>query len=104
MIKTVSVRATKEYEINLGEKVLSQDFITEFESYMWELDGDTLQEKQNKLYEFAAQQIARGEEEFIEGLGHIASVRTVKFKQKDGNQINVVWNDTVDEIETEIVG
>jgi hypothetical protein len=104
MKKTVCVTIEKEYEIELGDSVLTQEFINEFESYMFELDGDTLEEKQGSLFEFAARQLAIGEEYFIEGIGNIASVRTVDFKRKQGDKIVVVWDDKYENIEAEVVG
>lgn len=103
MIKTVRVMIEKEYEISLSPELLTQEFVTEFESYMFDLEGDTLEDKQNKLFEFAARQLAQGEEQFIEGLGPVASVRTIRFKQDGGKKINVVWDDTVDDMEAEVV-
>jgi hypothetical protein len=102
--KSVIVRTEKHYEIDIADSVLTQEFINEFESYMFALDGDTLEEKQNNLFEFAARQLAQGEEYFIEGLGKIASVNTVKFKQDRGDKIDVVWKETYDGVETEVVG
>jgi hypothetical protein len=102
MKKSIIVRTEKHYEIDIADRVLTQEFVDEFESYMFELDGCNLEEKQIALFEFAARQLAQGEEYFIEGLGKIASVRTVKFKQVPGEVISVVWNDTYENVETEV--
>jgi hypothetical protein len=102
MKKTVRVAIEKEYEVELADRVLTQEFVDEFESYMFELDGGNLEEKQIALFEFAARQLAQGEEYFIEGLGKISSVRTVKFKQVPGEVMPVVWNDTYENVETEV--
>jgi hypothetical protein len=104
MKKTVRVTTEKEYEIEIHEEILKQSFINEFESYMFELEGTNLEQKQNDLFAFAARQLAQGEESFIEGIGKIASVRTAKFKQDQGDVIPLVWNDTYEDVETEVVG
>lgn len=69
MKKTVLVTIEKEIEIELAPEVLTQEFLTEFESYMFQLRGDDLEERQESLFKYAAKQIAEYEGCFIEGLG-----------------------------------
>ena len=104
MKHTVCVTIEKEYDIEIDDKVLTPEFVKEFESYMFELDGDDFEEKVGSLFEFAARQLTHGEEHFIEGLGHTASVRTVKFKQEEGKNVTVVWEDKFESTETEVTG
>jgi hypothetical protein len=102
--KSVIVHTEKHYEIDIADSVLTQEFIDGFEKYMWELGGFTLEQKHNDLFAYAARMLAQGEEYFIEGIGKIASVHTVKFKQDRGDKIDVVWNDTCEGVETEVAG
>jgi hypothetical protein len=104
MKKNVHVVIEKEYEIELKDNLLTQESVKEFESYMFELDGDTLEEKQNNLFAYAARQIAEYDTDFVEGLGKAASVRTAPFYEKEGKVVHVVWDDKWSEVETEIVG
>jgi hypothetical protein len=99
----VSVTIEKEYDIEIDDNILTHEFVKEFESYMFELDGTDFEEKVGNLFEYAARQLAHGEEHFVEGIGQIASVRTVSFKRKEGEKIAVVWNDTYESTDTEIV-
>jgi hypothetical protein len=103
MKKIVRVVIEKEYEIELKDFLLTQESVSAFEEGFWELDGDSLDEKIGDLFKVAAHQLAIGEERFIEGLGPCASVRTVEYKEKSGERVNVVWNDTYEDIETEVV-
>lgn len=103
MKKTIRVVIEKEYEINIADELINQPFLEAFEYSFWELDGESFDEKVNSLFEAAAYQLARGEENFIEGIGPCASVRTVKYKEQEGKNILVVWNDTYDETEAEVV-
>lgn len=103
MKKTARVQITKEYEIELKDSILTPEYIKEFESYMFELEGDTLEEKYAELFKFAAQQIAEYDTDFVEGLGKTASVRTAPFHEKEGKTVYVVWDDKWSDVETEIV-
>jgi hypothetical protein len=104
MKKSIIVRTEKHYEIDIVDSALTQEFINEFEKYMWQLEGYTLEEKRNDLFAHAARQLAQGEEYFIEGIGKTASLRTLPFKQKQGEKIDVVWVDTYEDVETEVAG
>ena len=102
MKKTVRVTIEKEFEIELKDEVLTPEFIKEFESYMWELDG-TLERQQKELFEYAARQIALYDLDFIEGLGKTASIMTAPYHEKQGKVVNVVWKGIYDDVETEVV-
>lgn len=103
MKKTVRVVTEREYEIEIKDEILNQEFVNAFEEGFWELDGDTLEDKINDLFKSVAYQLNNGEEYFIEGVGPCANVHTVKYKDAHGANTTVVWNDTFEEIETEIV-
>jgi hypothetical protein len=102
--KTIRVVIEKEYEIELKDNILTQENIKEFESYMWELDGDTLEAKQEELFKFAARQIAEYDVDFVEGLGNVCKASMVGYYERNGAVMNVVWNDTYEDVETEVVG
>lgn len=101
-MKTITVKIEKQYNITLAPDVCTQEFVNEFESYMWELEGDTLEEKLVELHAYAARMIAQYDLDFIEGLGPCASVRTASLHEKQGKKINVVWEDTYEDVETEV--
>lgn len=103
MKRTVRVVIEKEYEVELKSELLTQAFADEFESYMFTLDGDTLKEKQEHLCKFAAAQLAQYDNDFIEGIGQVASVLVAPYHEKDGHRVNVVWKDNYEDVETEIV-
>lgn len=103
MKKTVKVVIEKEYEISISDALLTPEAIEQFESYMFELYGYSLECKQDSLFEYAAQQIAEYEVDFVEGLGHTCSVRTAPFHERGGKIISVIWDDKYYDIETEIV-
>lgn len=95
MKKTIRVTIEKEYEIELAPEVLTQEFVDEFESYMFELDGNDLEEKQESLFKFAATQ-AQYNPTFIEGLGKAENCF-------GGRQANVIYKQTEEWIDTEVV-
>lgn len=95
MKKTVRVTIEKEYEIELAPEVLTQEFIDEFQSYMFKLSGEDLEDKQDSLFQFAAKQIAQ-DCLFVEGVG------------KAENYLynipsNVVYKETEEWIDSEVV-
>ena len=66
----VEVTVTKEYEVEVDENIINEDFRKNFESYMWQLNDDDTQEAFAKAL---AEQSARfGVNEFIEGFGRCA--------------------------------
>ena len=66
----VEVTITKEYEVEVDENIINEDFRKEFEQYMWTLDDEDTQEAFAKAL---AEQSARlGVNEFIEGFGRCA--------------------------------
>jgi len=95
MKKTVRVTIEKEYEIELTPEVLTQEFIDEFESYMFELSGEDLEEKQESLFKFAATQ-AGYNPSFIEGLGKAEN-------ELYGRPANVVYKQIEEWIDMEVV-
>ena len=103
MKRTVRVVKEFEYEIEIDDSILNQDFVDEFESCFWKIDGYTLQDKLGKLFELAASQLANGEKNFIEGIGGCGSAITAQHRRNSGQDVVVVWDCTYDDIETEIV-
>jgi hypothetical protein len=103
MKKTVRVQIEKEYEIDIDESILTPEFVKEFEAMMWELDGDTLEQKYEALFKVAAHQLANDETEFVEGLGRASSVFSVDFKRKAGAHIIVVYENLYEDTEVEVV-
>jgi hypothetical protein len=102
MKKTVKVVIEKEYEIELRPDILTQEFVNEFESYMWELEGETLDEKLNNLCAYVARQLAQYDLDFVEGVGSVASNFSVKLKEAAGQKIAVVYEEVYDDVETEV--
>lgn len=103
MKRAVKVVKEIEYEIEIDDKLICQDFVDSFERSFWELDGDTFEEKTDELFKVVAGQLMQGEERFIKGVGPCASVRTVTLWRNEGKEIPVVWDDVYDDIEMEIV-
>ncbi len=102
MKKSVRVTREFEYEIDLDDSILNQQFVDAFERSFWELDGDSLEDKISNLFEVAACQLANGEENFIEGLGECSSKGMLQYRDKS-NKYNVVYDNVYEETETEIV-
>lgn len=71
MQKTIRTTVEKEFDIQLAPELLTQEYIDNFESYMFELKGDDLEEKQDSLFQYAARMIAEHGVDFIEGLGKV---------------------------------
>lgn len=104
MKKTVKVTIEKEFDIEIDDKLLNEDFVTAFEKGFWELEGSSLDEKIECLFRVAARQIAHGESSFVEGVGPCAGVFSADYYRKVGREISVVYDEVYDETETEIVG
>lgn len=102
MKKTVAVKIEKQYEIELRPEVCTQEFVSEFESYMWELDGDTLEEKLNNLSAYVGRQIAQYDMDFVEGVGSVSSKFSLKLKEDAGHKIAAVYQEVYDDVETEV--
>lgn len=102
-MKTVTVKIEKQYRITLAPEVCTQEFVSEFESYMWELEGETLEEKLAELHAYAARQVAEYSVDFVEGIGPCASNFTASFLERSGKKINVVWEAIYDDVESEVL-
>lgn len=103
MKKIIRVVKEFEYEIEIDDKILNQEFVDAFESCFWDLEGDNLQEKLVNVFEIAAGQLANGEDRFIEGIGYCGSTFTAKYRKERGDDVVVVYNEIMNDIETEIV-
>lgn len=65
----VEVTRVDEYEIEIDENIINDEWIKHFESYMWPVDED---EPHRELAEHIAQMRARfGSHQFMEGFGII---------------------------------
>jgi hypothetical protein len=103
MKKTVRVTIEKEFEIEIEDKLLNEEFVNGFEKSFWELDGNSVSEKIESLFGVAARQIAYGEDSFVEGIGACAGAFSVSYLRQAGRDISVVYDEVYDETETEIV-
>lgn len=102
MKKIVTVKIEKQYEIELRPEICTQEFVSEFESYMWELEGETLEEKLKDLSAYIARQIAQYDFDFVEGVGSVSSNFSLKFKEDAGQKIAAVYQEVYDDVETEV--
>jgi hypothetical protein len=106
MKRTVETIVTKEFEIEIADELFTPEYIKDFESGMWELDGDTLEEKYNGLFDVAAYQIANGERNFIEGLGKVQTVGWNKVCKKDfpkeAEGVTVLYEMLMDDVEVTV--
>ncbi len=102
MTKNVTVRIEKQYSVTIDAEYLTQEFISEFESYMFELDGDTLDEKIDSLHAYAAQQIAEYGAEFVEGIGEVASVMSAQYRRAAGQKIVIEYSEGWSDVEVEV--
>jgi hypothetical protein len=101
MKRSVEVVKTVEYDIEIDDSILNQEFVDSFESGFWELDGDTLEEKIDGLFKVAAYQLMQGEQSFIEGIGECCTTYSKGlFPEK---KFRVLYREIYDDIETEIV-
>lgn len=103
MKKTVKVVKEFEYEIEIIENLLTQQFVDEFEKSFWELDGEDFEDKISNLFEVAAYQLANGESSFIEGLGDCSSKQMLQYRTAQGKKYNVVYDNKYEETETEVI-
>ena len=79
MKKAVLVTITKEIEVDIPDELLTEEHLEKFSSYMFPVDsvGD--------LFEHAGQYVARFDQSFVEGIGHVG------------------YTELLEDIETEIV-
>jgi hypothetical protein len=101
MKRSVEVVKTVEYDIEIDDSFLNQEFVDIFESGFWELDGDTLEEKIDGLFKVAAYQLMNGEQSFIEGIGECCTVYSKNiFPEK---KFRVLYKENYEELETEML-
>ena len=79
MKKTVLVTIRKEIEVDIPDEMLTEEYLEEFSSYMFYVDSP------DKLFEHAAQYIARHDRSFVDGIG------------------NVGYTELLEDIETEVL-
>lgn len=80
MKRRIEVITTKVFDIEIPDEKCTPEFIAEFESYMFKLKNGV-----DSLFEFAAEQLADGQGNFIEGIGEVSNSKdkpdAVKFKE-----------------------
>ncbi len=105
MKRSVETTKTVEYDIEIDDSILNQQFVDSFESGFWELDGDTLGEKIDGLFKVAAYQLMQGESQFIEGIGACCSegMKSWCKQHEPGKQFRVIYKEIYEDVETEIV-
>ena len=105
MKRTVRVVKEFEYNIELDDSILTQEFVNDFERGFWELEADSLEGKLEKLFEVAAYQIANGEENFVEGLGYCTSKGMSSYYKETypEKKFSVVYDENYSETETEML-
>lgn len=102
MKRIVKVTIEKEYEIELDPSLLTEEYVKEFEAYMFKLDGDTHEEKLNSLHQYAAEDIARwGEDRHIEAMGYSGWRDASKYFNCE--KPHVLYHMLDDYVESEIV-
>jgi hypothetical protein len=96
MKKTVRVTIEKEIEIDIPDEFLTEEFISEFESYMFELDDE---DKRDGIFKHVAY-CSANDMAHAEGVGYLRS----KWEQQHNpDEAMIVVHNTVDDTETEIV-
>ena len=77
--KTVIVTIEKEIELDIPDEMLTEESLKKFSSYMSPVDST------EDLFEHAGQYVARIDQSFVEGIGHVG------------------YTELLEDIETEIV-
>lgn len=103
MKRTIQATKTFEYEIDIDDNLLNQEFVDDFELSFWQLNGDNLAEKLDNLFEVVAHQLANGEEYFIEGVGRCGNVVTKSYWEKNGEDVVTTYRETYQDTETELL-
>lgn len=103
MKRTVNVTKTFEYEIDIDDKLLNEEFVNDFERSFWQLDGNSVPEKLENLFEVVAYQLANGEEYFIEGVGRCGNVVTKPYWEKNGEDVVTTYRENYQDTETEML-
>lgn len=99
----ITVHRTDTYEIEVDENVINEEWINNFESYMWELDDDCPHED---LAKHIGQMRARfGSHTFMEGFGYIPAeheyvLASEKKSVADGFKLKVISEDEEIEIDS----
>lgn len=103
MKRTVQVTKTFEYEIDIVDSLLNEEFVNDFERSFWHLEGDSVKQKIEALFEVVAYQLANGEEYFIEGIGRCGNVATKEYWEKNGEDVVTTYRENYQDTETELV-
>ena len=68
------ITTTKEVKVKIPEAFLNQETIDDWESGLWTLDGDTLEEKVQSIAQYAAEMEAAGYGDYrSDGIGALQS-------------------------------
>lgn len=90
--KIIRVTITKELRVSINDSSLTDEALKEFSASIYEVSRPI------ELFECAAQQIARFEPSFVEGLGP-----TSPYYSPGAKDAIVVWEEVSEEVETEEV-
>ena len=93
MKKTVRITIEKEFEIDIVDTLLTEEAMKEFSSYMWEVT------EPSELFEYVARSCFDEQSTHIEGLGKVVPKYMKQFNEK----AVITFNNTYEDIETEIV-
>lgn len=103
MKRTVKVTIEKEYEIELDASLLTDEYVKEFESYMYKLEGNSFDEKIDSLHRYAAESLAQwGDNAHIEGVGYPKWRDAGKYYEDD-KVYHVIYHPTDEFVDSEIV-
>ena len=72
MKKTVIITIEKEIEVEIPDEMLTEEHLEKFSSYMFPVDSV------EELFEHAAQYVARFDQSFVEGIGHVGILNFLK--------------------------
>lgn len=71
--RSVTVVKEFQFDISLTEEQCTPEALTEFEQYMFPLDGDTHEERLNSLFEYVAEMDINSVSSFVEGVGEVVT-------------------------------
>lgn len=103
MKRTVQATKTFEYEIDIDDKLLNEEFVNDFERSMWKLRGTSLEDKIDELFKVVACQLAAGEEYSIEGIGRCGNMVTKEYWEKNGEDVVATYRENYQDTETEVL-
>lgn len=100
MKRTVKVTIEKEFDIEIPDHLLTDQHIAEFESCMWELDGDGT--KVEQLFQYAGRGAAY-DWDHLEGMGYMGSKYLRDVQKEDRKKDFIVIYEHYEDCEAEVV-